>query len=42
MGAALPGVLSVGAAGTGCITSAIFPALLPEEGAAANLFVSAA
>lgn len=36
VGAVLPGVLSDGAAGTGCITISIFPALLLEEGAAAN------
>ena len=41
MGAVLPGVLSDGAARTGCTTISIFPALLLEEGAAANLFVSA-
>lgn len=41
MGAVLPGVLSDGDARTGCITVSVFPALLLDEGAAANLFVSA-
>lgn len=41
-GAVLPGVLSNGAVGTGCNTISVFQALLLEEEAAANLFVSAA